>query len=113
MVFNRGNHVSSVSFFGRAVDRANAGGVAEMSAHLATPDMLMASLKEVQATLMLLCRMQGAMLTRRQMLERYDVCNKTLNARVARGTLPKPGADGKWLLSEVMEFESAQPLGNV
>lgn len=76
-----------------------------MSANMATPDILQ-SLNELKASVLLLCRMQGARLTRAQMLARYGVCNKTLNVRIARGAIPKPGTDGQWLLSEVMEFES-------
>ena len=54
----------------------------------------------------MLCRMQGKMLTRKQMLERYDVCNATLNKRVAAGQLPTPGSDGRWLVAEVFEYEA-------
>ena len=54
----------------------------------------------------MLCRMQGKMLTRKQMLERYDVCNSTLNKRVAAGQLPTPGSDGRWLVAEVFEYEA-------
>ena len=56
--------------------------------------------------LTMLCRMQGKMLTRKQMLERYDVCNSTLNKRVAAGQLPTPGSDGRWLVAEVFEYEA-------
>ena len=54
----------------------------------------------------MLCRMQGKMLTRKQMLERYGVCNSTLNKRVAAGQLPTPGSDGRWLVAEVFEYEA-------
>lgn len=76
-----------------------------MSAVLSTADLL-AEMRQIREHLAMLCRMQGKMLTRREMLERYGVCNSTLNKRVAAGTYPKPGADGRWLVAEVFEFEA-------
>lgn len=77
-----------------------------MSAVLPTNSDLMIELKQLRAEFAMLCRMQGKMLTRKQMLERYDVCNSTLNKRVAAGQLPTPGSDGRWLVAEVFEFEA-------
>lgn len=50
----------------------------------------------------------GSRLTRAQMCERLGVCGKTLTERLRRGAIPSPGADGKWLLSEVLEWEANQ-----
>lgn len=67
---------------------------------------LLEKIDKLSEQVAMLCRMQGKMLTRKQMLERYDVCNSTLNKRVAAGTYPKPGADGRWLVAEVFQFEA-------
>lgn len=55
-----------------------------------------------------LARLHGARLTRHQMCERLGVCSKTLTTRVRQGDAPTPGADGKWLLAEVLEWEAAK-----
>lgn len=77
-----------------------------MSAVLPTNYDLMTEMRQLREQVAMLCRMQGKMLTRKQMLERYDVCNSTLNKRVAAGQLPTPGSDGRWLVAEVIEFEA-------
>ena len=77
-----------------------------MSAVLPTASDLMTEMKQLREQVAMLCRMQGKMLTRKQMLERYDVCNATLNKRVAAGTYPTPGSDGRWLVAEVFEYEA-------
>jgi len=77
-----------------------------MSAVLPTSADLMTEMKQLREQVAMLCRMQGKMLTRKQMLERYDVCNSTLNKRVAAGQLPTPGSDGRWLVAEVFEYEA-------
>ena len=50
----------------------------------------------------------GAHLTRAEMCERFRVSGKTLTDRVRRGVALSPCADGKWLLSEVMQWEARQ-----
>ena len=77
-----------------------------MSAVLPTASDLMTEMRQLREQVAMLCRMQGKMLTRKEMLERYDVCNSTLNKRVAAGQLPTPGSDGRWLVAEVFEFEA-------
>lgn len=49
--------------------------------------------------------MIGPRVTRAQMLERLRVSSNTLTAGVSNGRYPKPANDGKWLLSEVIEWE--------
>jgi predicted DNA-binding transcriptional regulator AlpA len=68
--------------------------------------LLLEKIDKLTEQVAMLCRMQGKMLNRKQMLERYDVCNSTLNKRVAAGQLPTPGSDGRWLVAEVFEFEA-------
>ena len=77
-----------------------------MSAVMPTASDLMNEIQQLRAQVSLLCRMQGKMLTRKQMLERYQIGYATLNKRVASGVVPTPGADGLWLVSEVFEYEA-------
>jgi predicted DNA-binding transcriptional regulator AlpA len=51
-------------------------------------------------------RIMGTRLSRQGMAERLDISISTLMRRVKNGTAPRPNADGKWLLSEVLEWES-------
>lgn len=55
-----------------------------------------------------LARKLGARLTRTEMCDRYGVSSKTLTAMMLRGDAPRPGRDGKWLLAEVIEWETAR-----
>ena len=45
-------------------------------------------------------------LTRAQMCQRLGVTSHTITNRLRRGQMPKPGPDGRWLLEEVMKWES-------
>lgn len=54
----------------------------------------------------LLAQMQGARLNREQMCQRLDVHRNTLARRMLEPGFPQPGRDGKWLLSEVIEWEN-------
>lgn len=65
-------------------------------------------LDTVTHALVALARIAGARLTRTQMCERLGVSSNTLTARVRRGEVPTPAADGKWLLSELIEWESGR-----
>lgn len=69
-------------------------------------EMLIKLNEQLDQKFTMLCRMQGNMQTRKQMMERYDIGYATLNKRVAAKIYPNPGADGLWLLSEVVEFEN-------
>ena len=62
-------------------------------------------LARIELTLLQIVRMRGLRLTRAEMCERLGVTSHTITYRVRRGELPRPGADGKWLLSEVIEWE--------
>jgi predicted DNA-binding transcriptional regulator AlpA len=57
--------------------------------------------------------MMGSRLTRHQMCERLGISGKTLTHRVRQGEVPTPGADGKWLLAEVVQWESAKAASQV
>jgi hypothetical protein len=53
-----------------------------------------------------LARVAGVRLTRAEMCNRLGVSSNTLTACLRRGDVPTPGRDGKWLLAEVVEWES-------
>jgi predicted DNA-binding transcriptional regulator AlpA len=50
-------------------------------------------------------RMLGTRLTREQFAERLNISTRTLYNRIESGSVPRPGPDGRWLLSDVMEWE--------
>lgn len=70
-------------------------------------------LDSLTAAFIAMAKLTGARLTRAQMLERLGVSSNTLTARVRSGQVPKPGSDGKWLLAEVVEWESGEATRNV
>lgn len=47
----------------------------------------------------------GTRLTRTEVRNRLDVSNYTLNKMMAEKRFPRPGADAKWLLTEIIEWE--------
>lgn len=55
-----------------------------------------------------LSAMMGARLTRAQLAERLGVHRNTLAKRLAEPGFPLPGKDGKWLLSDVIEWERSR-----
>jgi len=61
----------------------------------------------------MIARMQGERLTRDEMCARLRISGKTLTDRVRRGVVPSPGSDGKWLLCEVLAWESSEASRNV
>jgi len=54
----------------------------------------------------LIAKLMGSRLTREEMAARLRISTKTLTDHVRRGLAPSPATDGKWLLSEVLEWES-------
>jgi predicted DNA-binding transcriptional regulator AlpA len=48
----------------------------------------------------------GTRLTRTEVRKRLDVSNYTLNKMMAEKRFPRPGRDAKWLLSEIIEWET-------
>ena len=41
-----------------------------------------------------------------EMCERLGIGRNTLTRRIDAGKVPRPGADGKWLLSDVVQWET-------
>lgn len=81
-----------------------------------TDQAIIQRLDTLTAAMIAMARTTGARLTRADMCNRLGVSSNTLTARVRRGEVPTPGRDGKWLLSEVIEWEShssAYPASNV
>jgi hypothetical protein len=70
-------------------------------------------LDSLTAAFVAMSRLVGARLTRAQMCERLGVSGKTLTDRVRRGIVPGPGTDGKWLLCEVVDWESREASRNI
>lgn len=52
--------------------------------------------------------MQLNSLTSTQVCERIGRTRQTIMAMVRRGDFPSPCKDGRWLLSEVMEWEESK-----
>ena len=50
----------------------------------------------------------GPRLTREQLCQRRGCHRNTLASLIERGTVPRPDATGKFLLSEVVEFEALE-----
>lgn len=50
----------------------------------------------------------GTRLNKTDMAKRLGITLNTLQARVKRQEVPAPGRDGKWLLSDVIEWEGGQ-----
>lgn len=62
-------------------------------------------LRLMREALSMLCNQVGARLTREQICERVGIHRNTLRTYIRERNFPKPGRDGKWLLSEVIEWE--------
>lgn len=65
-------------------------------------DLMTSAIKIMAVTL-------GTRLTRDQLAERLGVHRNTLRNRLTHdASMPRPGRDGKWLLSEVIDWEQRQ-----
>jgi predicted DNA-binding transcriptional regulator AlpA len=53
----------------------------------------------------LMAQAQGTRLNREQFCQRLGVHRNTFAKRLQEPGFPKPGKDGRWLLSEVIEWE--------
>lgn len=73
-----------------------------------TDAILLERIDSLTAAVLLMAKMSGARLTRTQLCERLGIHRNTLRIRMAEHSFPKPDASGKWLLSEVLEWESGR-----
>lgn len=72
----------------------------------ATIAQLMGRIDQLTQAVQSLCTIAGARLTRQQLADRWGIHRNTLIARLENDrTIPRPSKDGKWLLSEVIEWE--------
>lgn len=59
-----------------------------------------------------LCNQSGARITRTQLAERLGVHRNTItNMQERDRRMPRPGKDGKWLLSDVIAWETSPSKG--
>lgn len=74
-----------------------------------TDTALLHRLEKMTSAMQLMAAMLGTRLDRAQLADRLGVHRNTLRQRLASDTsFPRPGRDGKWLLSEVIEWEQRQ-----
>lgn len=73
-----------------------------------TATALLERMDKMASAMQLLAVMMGTRLTRQQLAERMGVHRNTLAVRMEQRGFPRPGADGKWLLSEIVEWEQRQ-----
>lgn len=67
---------------------------------------LLERVDKLASAVQLMAVMLGTRLSREQLAERLGIHRNTLARRLATDRrLPRPGRDGKWLLSEVIEWE--------
>lgn len=62
-------------------------------------------LAEIQALRQELHLITGTRLNREQLSDRLCITTRTLYSRIENGSVPRPGRDGRWLLSDIMEWE--------
>lgn len=70
---------------------------------------LMERLDKMTSAVHLMAKALGTRLDRAQLAERMGIHRNTLRHRLATDkSIPRPGADGKWLLSEIVAWEQRQ-----
>lgn len=70
---------------------------------------LLERMEKMASAMLLMAQTLGTRLTREQLAERLGIHRNTLRHRLATdNSLPRPGRDGKWLLSEIVEWEQRQ-----
>ncbi len=66
---------------------------------------LLDRIDSLTSAVLMLARIQGTRLTRAQLCERLGIHRNTLRTRSTERGFPRPDVSGKWLLSEVIEWE--------
>ena len=70
---------------------------------------LLDRIDKMTSAMRLMAAMLGTRLDRGQLAERMGIHRNTLAKRLSTDNqFPRPGSDGKWLLSEVIEWEQRQ-----
>lgn len=74
-----------------------------------TEAALLDRLDKMASAMQLLAQALGTRLTREQLAQRLGIHRNTLRLRLQQDTrFPRPGSDGRWLLSEIVEWEQSQ-----
>lgn len=73
---------------------------------MTTLEKLEQEVSRLTSAVILMAQAKGERLTTAQVTERIGRCRQTVMAMVRRGDFPEPCNDGKWLLSDVLEWES-------
>lgn len=74
-----------------------------------TEAQLVEQVNKLTSAVQFMASMLGTRLDRGQLAERMGVHRNTLTKRlITDRSIPRPGKDGKWLLSEVIEWEQRQ-----
>ena len=72
-------------------------------------EQLQQQLRQLTTAMAHMAACLGTRLTRDQLCERLGVHRNTLTRRLEQDrSFPRPGKDGRWLLSEVIEWEQSQ-----
>lgn len=69
-------------------------------------EALRAEVSRLADAVTLMAQNKGDRLNTIQVTERVGRCRQTVMAMVRRGDFPEPCNDGRWLLAEVLEWES-------
>lgn len=67
---------------------------------------LRAEVGALKEAVTLMARIKGERLTTAQVEERIGRTRQTIMAMVRRGDFPAPCKDGRWLLSDILEWEA-------
>lgn len=70
-----------------------------------TEAAMMQRIEQLTTAVQSLTAMMGTRLSRQQLCDRLGIHRNTLARRMTEPGFPLPGSDGKWLLSEVIEWE--------
>lgn len=75
-----------------------------------TENELLTRIDALTESVRLMAAMLGTRLDRAQLCERMGIHRNTLANRLAAdSSFPRPGRDGKWLLSEIVDWEQHPP----
>lgn len=82
-----------------------------MENRMTTEQALLQRIDTLQHTVAALVQAIGPRLTREQLCQRRGIHRNTLAGLIERGIVPRPDVNGRWLLSEVIEYEAAERMG--
>ena len=73
-----------------------------------TEAAMMQRIEQLTAAVQSMAAVMGTRLSRQQLCERLGIHRNPLARRMTDPGFPLPGSDGKWLLSEVIEWERSR-----